>query len=337
MFPDYFFAALKMGKPTCASGKQPGVDERLNLEVTPERQGQRLDHFLAAMVPAASRSRLAALIRKGLVVVDGIPSRAGKRLKGGEKIEIILPPPEPLTMDPEKVDFEVLHEDDAILVIAKPPGIVVHPASGHKRGTLVHGLLAHSTSLSGISGVERPGIVHRLDKDTSGVMVIARTDRSHHRLAELFKTRQVKKVYRTIVCGRPAEAEGCIAKPIGRHRSNRKKMAVLRHAGREAVTCWSVLASLADGMTYLEVRPETGRTHQIRVHMAYLGNPVAGDALYGGRQQLQTAEKHGIGRQCLHAYSLAFPHPETGEPVQFVSPLWPDMAELLAKLEQRQR
>jgi 23S rRNA pseudouridine1911/1915/1917 synthase len=337
LFADYFFAALKMGKKTCSSGKLPVAEERLKLMVPPERQGQRLDHFLAAMVPAASRSRLAALIRKGLVLVNGMPPRAAKRLKGGEEIEVTFPPPEPLAMNPEKVDFAVLHEDDAILVIAKPPGIVVHPASGHKRGTLVHGLLAHSATLSGISGVERPGIVHRLDKDTSGVMVIARTDKSHQRLVELFKTRQVKKVYRAIVCGRPAEAEGCIAKPIGRHRSNRKMMAVLRHAGREAVSRWSVLAPLADGMTYLEVRPETGRTHQIRVHMAYLGHPVAGDALYGGRQQRQTAENHGIVRQCLHAYSLAFSHPETGEPVQFVSPLWPDMAELLAKFKQRQR
>lgn len=326
-----------MGKPTCASDKQPVAEESLKLTVPPERQGQRLDHFLAAMVPATSRSRLAALIRKGFVLVNGLPSRTGNRLKGGEEIVVTLPPPDLLAMDPEKVDFDVLHEDDAIMVIGKPPGIVVHPASGHKRGTLVHGLLAHSATLSGISGVERPGIVHRLDKDTSGVMVIARTDKSHQRLAELFKMRQVKKVYRAIVCGRPGEAEGCIAKPIGRHRSNRKKMAVFLHAGREAMTCWSVLTPLADGMTYLEVRPETGRTHQIRVHMACLGHPVAGDAIYGTRQQRQMAEDHGIRRQCLHAYSLAFPHPETGEPVQFVSPLWPDMAELLAKLQQRQR
>jgi 23S rRNA pseudouridine1911/1915/1917 synthase len=177
--------------------------------------------------------------------------------------------------------------------------------------------------------------VHRLDKDTSGVMVIAKTDKSHHGLVDLFKMRHVKKIYHAIVAGRPDSRSGSIAQPIGRHRSNRKKMAVLQHGGREAVTSWTVLEEFAAPFTYLEVRPETGRTHQIRVHMAHLGYPVAGDALYGSKQQKQLNEKYCIERQCLHAYSLSFKHPVTGEWLTFVSPVWPDMQAVLEKLREQ--
>lgn len=309
--------------------------ELLMFVVPNQREGQRLDQYLAEMVPGISRSRLGNLIRTGHILVNGSSSKAGNRIKTGDRIEGTLPPPEPLAMIAEKVEFTVLHEDDDLLVLAKPPGIVVHPASGHKKGTLVHGLLAHCRNLSGISGVERPGIVHRLDKDTSGVMVIAKSDKSHHGLVELFKARQVKKVYHAIVAGRPRTPKGCISQAIGRHRSNRKKMAVLQHGGREAVTCWSVLEEFADPLTYLEVRPETGRTHQIRVHMSHLGHPVAGDALYGNKQQKQTVDKYGIKRQCLHAYSLSFTHPVTGKLLEFISPLWPDMQAILDKLREQ--
>ena len=305
--------------------------EYIKLVAPDARAGQRLDHYLVDKVPDISRSRLGNLIRRGYVLVNGGTSKAGTRLQEGDVIEVTLPPPEPLTITPEKVDFEVLHEDADLLVIAKPPGVVVHPAAGHKYGTLVHGLLAHCESLSGISGVERPGIVHRLDKDTSGVMVIAKSDKSHHGLVALFKTRQVKKIYHAIVVGRPGKQTGCISQPIGRHRSSRKKMAVLQHGGREAVTRWSVLEELADCLTYLEVRPETGRTHQIRVHMAHLGCPVAGDGLYGNKAQKHIDEKYGIRRQCLHAYSLSFIHPVTGKPLEFISPVWPDMRDVLAR------
>jgi 23S rRNA pseudouridine1911/1915/1917 synthase len=309
--------------------------ELIKLVVPNEREGQRLDHHLVEMVPDISRSRLSNLIRNGFILVNGSSSKAGNRLKGGDRIEVTLPPPEPLAIEPEKVEFEVLHEDDDLLVIAKPPGVVVHPASGHKKGTLVHGLLAHCDNLSGISGVERPGIVHRLDKDTSGVMVVAKSDKSHHGLVELFKTRQVKKVYHAIVVGRPGTQKGRISQAIGRHRSNRKKMAVLQHGGRDAVTCWSILEEFAAGLTYLEVRPETGRTHQIRVHVAHLGHPVAGDALYGNKQQKQTNDKYCIKRQCLHAYSLSFTHPATGKPQEFISPVWPDMQAVLEELREQ--
>ena len=178
-------------------------EEFIKLVVPEEKEGQRLDHYLVQMVANISRSRLSNLIRNGFVFVNDSSSKAGNRLKAGDRVEVTIPSPEPVAITPEKVEFEVLHEDDDLLVIAKPPGVVVHPASGHKKGTLVHGLLAHCENLSGISGVERPGIVHRLDKDTSGVMVIAKSDRSHHGLVELFKTRQVKKVYHAIVAGRP--------------------------------------------------------------------------------------------------------------------------------------
>jgi len=298
-----------------------------------EREGQRLDHYLVVMLQEVSRSRINSLIRNSLIRVNDRPSKASHRLKEGDLIKVTIPPPEPLEIRPEKVDFSILYEDHDLLVIVKPPGVVVHPASGHKKGTLVHGLVAHCRDLSGISGVERPGIVHRLDKDTSGVMVIAKNDRSHHGLVELFKSRQVKKVYHAIVRGRPAGRSGCISRPIGRHRSNRKKMAVLTHGGKEAVTCWSVLEELPFDMTYLEVRPETGRTHQIRVHMAFSGHPVAGDTLYGGGQ-LKVADGITIERQCLHAYSLTFRHPVSGEEMKFIAPLWQDMRTILERLRQ---
>jgi 23S rRNA pseudouridine1911/1915/1917 synthase len=307
----------------------------IKLAVPEEREGQRLDHYLVEMVPSISRSRLTKLIHNGSILVNGGLSKAGIRLKSGDKIEVNIPDPEPVAIAPEEVPFGVLYEDHDILVIAKPPGVVVHPAAGHKKGTLVHGLLHHCDNLPGIGGLERPGIVHRLDKDTSGVMVIAKTDKAHQGLVKLFKGRQVKKVYHTIVAGRPAVEKGCIRQAIGRHRSNRKKMAVLEHGGRDAVTSWSVLEKFQAPLTYIEARPETGRTHQIRVHMAHLGHPVAGDAIYGTKLQKQLNEKFCIKRQCLHAYSLAFAHPVTGEQLDFVSPIWPDMQEILEKLRKQ--
>jgi 23S rRNA pseudouridine1911/1915/1917 synthase len=307
----------------------------IKLSVPDEREGQRLDHYLVEMVPSVSRSRLGKLIRGGSVLLNGSSSKVGIRLKGGDTIEVDIPDPEPVDLAPEKVSFAVLFEDQDIIVVTKPPGVVVHPAAGHRKGTLVHGLLHHCDNLPGIGGLERPGIVHRLDKDTSGVMVIAKTEKAHQGLVELFKERQVKKVYRAIVVGIPAAEKGYIRQPIGRHRGNRKKMAVLEHGGREAVTAWSVLERFQVPLTYIEARPETGRTHQIRVHMAHLGYPVAGDASYGTKLQKQLNEKFNIKRQCLHAYSLSFAHPVTGEPREFVSPVWPDMKAILEELRKQ--
>ena len=311
--------------------------ESLTFIVPDNREGQRLDHYLVEMLPAVSRSRLAKLIREGFIRVNNGSGKAGNRLKAGDTIDVNIPPPEQLAIEPEPVFFEVLFEDNDILVITKPPGVVVHPAAGHKKGTLVHGLLNHCVNLPGISGVGRPGIVHRLDKDTSGVMVIAKTDKSHHGLVELFKMRRVKKVYHAIVAGRPEIQNGFISQAIGRHPSNRKKMAVLQYGGREAVTSWTVLENFAAPLTYIEVRPETGRTHQIRVHLAYLGYPVAGDTLYGTKLQKQLDNYYCIKRQCLHAYSLSFEHPVTGEQLTFVSSIWPDMQAVLEKLRSETR
>ncbi|MFC1837639.1 RluA family pseudouridine synthase [Thermodesulfobacteriota bacterium] len=320
--------SVNMVEPVHDSALEPGEVGQFEFVVPAERAGQRLDHFLVEMLPDLTRSRIANLIRDGFIMVNDGSSKAAAKLKDGDIIDVIIPKPEPLEIKPEKVDFQVLYEDDDMLVIAKPPGVVVHPACGHKEGTLVHGLLAHCDNLSGISGVERPGIVHRLDKDTSGVMVVAKNDRSHHGLIELFKSRQVKKTYHALVVGHPATHEGIISQPIGRHRGNRKKMAVLEHGGREAVTRWTVLEELGCNLTYIEVRPETGRTHQIRVHMAFSGHPVAGDSLYGGKQKVPV----DVMRQCLHAYSLSFQHPVTGEAVEFIAPVWPDMQGILETL-----
>ena len=325
---------MNMVEPEHESEHELDKGELFEFVVPDEREGQRLDLFLVEMLPDLSRSRLSSLIRSELIVVNGSSSKAANRLKISDLIKVTVPPPEPLKIMPQKVDFSILFEDDDLLVIAKPPGIVVHPACGHKDGTLVHGLLAHCKNLSGISGVERPGIVHRLDKDTSGVMVVAKSDRSHRGLVELFKSRKVKKVYHAIVVRRPEMRKGCVSKPIGRHRTNRKKMAVVERGGRDAVTCWTVLEELPYNMTYIEVRPETGRTHQIRVHMAFLGHPVAGDALYGGKQLAKQLECITVNRQCLHAHSLSFQHPVTDEPMEFVSPVWSDMQIILEKLRQ---
>ena len=207
-----------MVEPDHESEHQLDQRELFEFAVPKEREGQRLDHFLVAMLPDLSRSRISNLIRAGFILVNGTSSKAASRLKNGDILRVTLPPPEPLEIKPEKVDFSILYEDEHLLIIAKPPGIVVHPGCGHKDGTLVHGLLAHCENLSGISGVERPGIVHRLDKDTSGVMVIAKNDRSHRGLVELFKSRQVKKVYHAIIVGRPEIRKGCVSQLIGRHR-----------------------------------------------------------------------------------------------------------------------
>jgi 23S rRNA pseudouridine1911/1915/1917 synthase len=295
--------------------------------------GQRLDICLAEQLKdeGLTRSRLQQLIRDGLVLVNGQRQKASHPVQAGDSCLVLLPAPAPSQLVPEPVAFASLYEDEDILVLAKPPGVVVHPACGHQEGTLVHGLLHHCQDLSGINGCQRPGIVHRLDKDTSGVMVVAKSDAAHHSLVGQFKGREVKKIYRTIVQGVPTGTAGRVDLPIGRHPVQRKKMAV-REDGRQAVSNWRLLESFAQGFAFLEVRLQTGRTHQIRVHMAALGHPVAGDALYGRKNPLFA--ELAIVRQCLHAHTLAFRHPRSGEFLEFVSPLWSDMEETLRLLRQ---
>jgi len=310
----------------------PSATTELQFCVAAESHGQRLDLFLVRHQELADYSRafLQGLIREGRVLANGVQPKSGYRVQTGDRIVLTIPPVAPSVLEPEQVAFDILFEDEDLVVLSKPPGVVVHPAAGHQTGTLVHGLLYHCDNLSGISGEERPGIVHRLDKDTSGVMVIAKNDLAHRSLVEQFKARTVEKCYQAILDGRVSPSAGRIDSPIGRHPVHRKKMAVCRLGGREAATNWQVLEAFAQPFTFVALRLETGRTHQIRVHMASLGFPVAGDPLYGGRNS--ASEALGIHRQCLHSHTLAFRHPRHGEMVRCTAPLWPDMAGVLERL-----
>lgn len=311
---------------TIASARQ------FTFSVASEAAGQRLDRFLAEALAQEeiTRSRLQGLIREGCVLVDATSRKAGYLVRDGEEVTVTLPPLREMVLTAQEVPFLVLYEDDAIVVLSKPPGVVVHPACGHAEGTLVHGLLHRCRDLSGISGELRPGIVHRLDKDTSGCMVVAKSDLAHHRLAGQFKGKEITKIYHALLVGVPAKSAGTVDLPIGRHPVHRKKMSVRRDEGRPAVTHWQVLERFAAGFSLVQLRLETGRTHQIRVHMAALGHPVAGDPVYGGRSRLATS--FGMTRQCLHASHLGFRHPLTGNPMEFTAPLWPDIEAALARL-----
>jgi len=304
--------------------------------VDTSHQRQRLDIYLADVLSGSdlSRSRIKDLIESEAVLVNGISVKTSYRLRNRDRISITVPEPVSSELRPEAIEFPILHEDDDLLVISKPPGLVVHPGCGHQEGTLVHGLLFHCDDLAGIGGEERPGIVHRLDKDTSGVMVVAKNDRSHQDLLGQFKERQVTKIYRAIVNGRPKRDTGRMDRPIGRHPVQRRKMSINERQGRTAITNWLVLESFVEGFAYLELGLESGRTHQIRVHMAALGHPVTGDEIYG-RQDRQRLTELGVTRHCLHSYRLGFRHPRSGENLLFTASLWPDFQAVLENLRQR--
>jgi 23S rRNA pseudouridine1911/1915/1917 synthase len=308
--------------------------DRFEYEIDRGSAGQRLDAFLARMSlrPAMTRSMLQQLILDGFVTVCGQNRKSGCRLQEGDLVKVLLPPSRPSAMIPEEIDFQVIYEDDELVVVSKPPGLVVHPACGNETGTLVHGLLFHCQSLAGISGEQRPGIVHRLDKDTSGVIVVAKNDQAHQALTSQFKDRRVKKIYRALVNGCLPEESGRVTAPIGRHPVHRQKMAVLPVGGREAVTNWRVRERFATH-TYLEIRLETGRTHQIRVHLAHIGHSVTGDQVYGGK--CSEALDLRVNRQCLHAFRLGFTHPLSGEWLEFEAPVWPDIEEVLRCLREQ--
>jgi 23S rRNA pseudouridine1911/1915/1917 synthase len=308
-------------------------EQSFSFIVPSEKQGMRLDMFLVHHLSDFSRSALHKLIRNGGVLVNGRISKPGYRIRCEETVDVAVPQQAPSRLVPEKVEFSILHEDESLLVLAKPPGIVVHPAPGHDRGTLVHGLLYHCDTLPGIDE-ERPGIVHRLDKDTSGIMLVAKTDHSLRKLTEDFRNRKISKTYHAILLRCPDERQGRIVAEIGRHPVNRKKMAVVRSNGRYAATHWRVMETFDNGACLVEIGLETGRTHQIRVHMASLGCPVAGDLLYGGR----ATEKFGlpVSRQMLHSSSIRFVHPGNGKVRKFTAPLWPDMQDILHQLRDRQ-
>ena len=312
------------------------IGEAISLKVELNFKGQRLDIFLADRLAdkELSRSRRKDLLAEELITVNGKSAKPSQRLHGDEHIEIMLPISKPLNLIPEQVDFTIIHEDSDLLVISKPPGLVVHPGCGHQHGTLVHGLLFHCEDLSGISGVERPGIVHRLDMDTSGAMVVAKNDYCHTRLVNQFKDRQVEKIYRAIVMGHPEKSSGRITSPIGRHQTNRRKMAIDDRNGRRSVTNWQKMEDFDSGFSYIEIILETGRTHQIRVHMASIGHSIAGDDLYG-RKNTKLCEDFSITRQCLHSYKLSFSHPRSGELMSFIAPIWPDIENSLTILRNK--
>ncbi len=292
----------------------------------PEDAGARLDAFLAGKMEK-TRSSVQKLIEEENVRLNGAPVTKNARLREGDRVEATEPPPEVLDVKPQNIPLDIVYEDQDLLVVNKPKGMVVHPAAGNPDGTLVNALLFHcGDSLSGINGVIRPGIVHRIDKDTSGLLIVAKNDRAHQSLAEQIAVHSFTRIYNAVVYGIVKEEEGTVSAPIGRHPTDRKRMAVLSSGGREAVTHYRVLERFP-GFTLVECRLETGRTHQIRVHMAHIGHPVAGDPVYGPKKCI--TELQG---QCLHARVIGFIHPAMGEYLEFDSGLPPYFERFLEKL-----
>ena len=312
--------------------------EQLQLTITATDAGRRLDTLLPEKQPDFSRSQVQKAIKEGLIRVNGKIPKASLLVAEGDCIEIDLPEPIPLEAQGEDIPLEILYEDDWVIVINKPAGMVVHPACGNYTGTLVNALLHHCTNLSGIGGVIRPGIVHRLDKGTSGVLVAAKNDKAHRHLSGQFKEHTVSRKYQALIFGALSEEAGTIESVIGRHVADRKKMSIHTKQGRPAVTHWRVLESFT-GVTLVEAELETGRTHQVRVHLSSINHPVVGDDLYGADKKLkQIAAKRmldllrSVKRPMLHAFHLTFNHPETGRPMTFEVPAPSDFAGILAAL-----
>jgi len=320
--------------PTAQAGLAAPVTIGLAAPVTitadPASAGSRLDRWLHAQLPELSRARLQALIEAGNVRVNGAVRKASHRLAGGARVEVEIPPPPPETLEPEPIALAIVHEDEDVLVVDKPAGMVVHPGAGHARGTLASAVLAHAPSTAGVGGPRRPGVVHRLDKGTSGLLAIAKTPRAYESLVAQLAARTVTRRYVAIVCGRVRLAEGVIDAPIGRHPRDRVRMAVQPAGrGRRAVTRYRVLERFSH-FTYVELRLETGRTHQIRVHLALLGHPVLGDDVYGGRGRVRLPVP--IEGLALHARMLGFLHPVTQKRMEFTSPVPPRIERVLSHL-----
>ena len=297
------------------------------LDLTADREGERLDAFLARSVPDLTHSAAQRLLERGAVTLRGRAAKKNDKTRLGDSLTVCLPEPQPVDLVPQNIPLDVIYEDDDVIVVNKPVGLVVHPAPGHPDGTLVNALLYHcGTSLSGINGELRPGIVHRIDRDTSGLIVAAKNDRAHLALAAQLQDHSLARVYEAVAVGGFWEDCGTVDAPIGRHPVDRKKMAVDRKHGREAVTHWSVLARYP-GYTHVECRLETGRTHQIRVHLASIGHPLLGDTVYGSKKPWP-----GLAGQCLHARRLRFVHPSTGEPLELECPLPDWFRDVLEKL-----
>jgi len=291
--------------------------ETKELLVDEESGGKRLDVFLSENLKDLSRSRIQMLLKDGRITVDGKMKKPNYKIKAGEVVTVSIPKPNPIQVEAENIPLDILYEDDQIIVVNKPQGMVVHPAPGNYSGTLVNALLYHCKDLSGINGLLRPGIVHRIDKDTSGVLVVTKTDNAHLKIAEQIKEHSINRIYLTLVHGIVQEPGGMIDAPIGRHQVDRKKMAVQSKGGKRAITHYKVKERFTkDNYTYLEVKLETGRTHQIRVHMAYMGHPVVGDPKYGPKKP-----HFNLEGQLLHAATLGFKHPVSNEYMEFSAPL----------------
>ncbi|VAX15139.1 Ribosomal large subunit pseudouridine synthase D [hydrothermal vent metagenome] len=295
--------------------------------VSPDNEGERVDVFVASQTSGLSRSRIQKLLTLGHIKVNGKTARASRKLKSGDEVSVTVPEPEPLDMAAEKIALDIVYEDDHIIVINKEAGMVVHPSAGHRSGSLVNALLGHGSKLSGIGGVARPGIVHRLDKETSGLMVVAKSDAAHQSLSDQLKDRSLTRVYIAVVRGTPKRYQGIIETNIGRHKIHRKKMAVLKEGGKKAVTSYKVIEPLKGG-SLVEVKLGTGRTHQIRVHLKSIHCPVMGDKTYGPKN----VKSYLIGRQALHAWKLVLIHPKDGRELNFTAPPPEDIVALIRKM-----
>lgn len=304
--------------------------EQYKWSIRADQAEQRLDSILSKELDV-SRSIAQGWLEQGLVTANGKTLNKKDKFKIGTDVQVDIPDPVEYNIQAENIPLDIVYEDEHLLVVNKPKGMVVHPAAGHYSGTLVNALMYHcGDSLSGINGVMRPGIVHRIDMDTSGLLIVAKSDKAHSGLAEQIKEHSFTRIYETVVVGHPKEDTGTVQAPIGRHPHNRKKMAVIATNSKEATTHYEVLTRFA-GYSHLRLRLETGRTHQIRVHMAYIGHPVAGDIVYGAEKQPKICQ--GLNGQCLHAKCIGFIHPVTGEELYFESDLPTYFTDLLKKLQ----
>jgi 23S rRNA pseudouridine1911/1915/1917 synthase len=308
----------------------------VSLTIASSEQGLRLDQFLTSHLSPITRARIQKWIKTGLVRVNSREQQANYRVRYGDQLLLTIPEPQDSYLEPEDIPLTILFEDPDLVVVNKPPGLIVHPGAGHQHGTLVHALLHHCPDLSGIGDVRRPGLVHRLDKETSGVLAVAKNDASHQELIRQFKDRLVSKRYLALVWGSFGVSAGVISQEIGRHPIERQKMSVHSRHGREAVTSWRQRQIYPGPFSLLELQLHTGRTHQIRVHLASAGHPVMGDKTYGGGERrlsklpvpLQNLESL-VQRQLLHAWQLGLTHPRTGENMRFTAPLAPDFQAVL--------
>jgi 23S rRNA pseudouridine1911/1915/1917 synthase len=316
--------------------------ERIELTYSIDDPPERLDVFITSRVPDLTRSAVRRLIEMSRVTVDNESGKPSQKLKGGEQVVIEIPPPTPAVPAAQEIPLEILFEDSDLIVLNKPAGMSVHPGAGNPDGTMVNALLGHCDDLSGIGGEVRPGIVHRIDKDTTGVIVVAKNDRSHLGLAEQFKEHTIKRVYVALVYGSPKTDKGRIESAIGRHPVDRKKMSGSARHGKHSVTHWKVTGRFGP-VSVVELRLETGRTHQIRVHLSEAGFPLLGDPVYGGAGRLSCVKDSklralivALNRQALHARTLGFIHPLTGTYMEFSTPVPEDMQRIMEYLEKRQ-